>query len=206
MRREGSIGLAGRIADASDGTIGDMAKLTALECNHTAAECELARMWPRYEDGRPVRAGDLVTYADTGLTAKVQDILIGSACWELLGQGRRSLGQVGKFGEPVKRPPLLASDGQPIEVGQVLYGGDGRAWEVYHLDRAAKHPVFGREPGNPGAAREMKPEWLTHEQPDSWERIAEDIRAINGDAYAHSGTADLEPIAERVEKLAGGAR
>lgn len=161
--------------------------------------------WPRFEDGAPVGIGDEVRL--DGETRRLTCVSFGElgsiVCTNLDGDVQMLSWE---FGQTFERPPLLAKDGKPIEVGQVLYGeSDGKAWLVDGFDRTRKWSVWAHDAGDPERHKCLRPEWLTHEQPDSWEKIAADLRAVNGDSYAHSGTADLEPIAERIERL-GGAR
>lgn len=90
------------------------------------------------------------------------------------------------------------ADGVPIRVGDTVYGEDGRAWHVegISLGRWAKwaegHVVHAM--GDSGQWRDLMPEWLTHERPDSLERIAEEIEKADVD-----GCTDW---AGRIRKLA----
>ena len=98
----------------------------------------------------------------------------------------------------VKRPPILAKDGKPIEVGETLYGeSDGIPWTVDRIDHGKHHPVMAHYGTK---ERGLKPEWLTHEQPDSWERIVGELR-IGEIVCLTSGKAN--ELADRIEKLAG---
>lgn len=70
----------------------------------------------------------------------------------------------------------LGADGVPIAPHDVVYGGDGRAWRVEHVrtggGKAELYPVVAVDRG--GRRNDLKAEWLTHERPDSWERLEED--------------------------------
>ena len=68
----------------------------------------------------------------------------------------------------------LAADGRPIVPGETLCGQDGVPWRI-----AAVGPMFSYGASKRGADRRLRNEWLTHEPPDSWERLAEDLRAID---------------------------
>lgn len=76
--------------------------------------------------------------------------------------------------------PPIAADGLPVRVGETVYGQDGKAWEVTFFLRAVH--------GN--CVRELRPELLTHERPDSWERLESDITYYtcgnHGDEYCDS--------------------
>lgn len=106
--------------------------------------------------------------------------------------------------------PVLAHDGQSIEVGQTLYGlSDGNAWTVTGIAHGRKHPVLAEcRDALPMEVEEraLKPEWLTHEQPDSLERIAYDLRKLSmnfsADVYKRDECEYVDGIAERIEKLA----
>lgn len=72
--------------------------------------------------------------------------------------------------------PLKTADGKLIEVGDVYYGDtDGVAWRVLGLDGPKGFPVRCIKDGG-NAKRDLKPEWLHAERPDSWERLREDAR------------------------------
>lgn len=58
-------------------------------------------------------------------------------------------------------PPMHAKDGLPIKVGEIVYGGDGEAWEVTGIENGP-WSIVGK---NGDKQRGMKPKWLTHEVP-----------------------------------------
>ena len=115
----------------------------------------------------------------------------------------------GECGES-KPAPVLAADGKPIEAGQVLYGEDGMAWKVEGFNAAkAPHTVRGacRTFGHHGEVRALKPEWLTHEQPESARRIIADMSADCAKrcgASADEFEVFLQAYASRIEALTGG--
>ena len=98
-------------------------------------------------------------------------------------------------------------DGVPIHVGETVYGEDGRAWHVRGVtigEKSIAHPEHViRATSDAEQLRDLKPEWLTHERPDSWERIADELDAwcdssdVDGDACAKPRT-----LADRIRKLA----
>lgn len=69
----------------------------------------------------------------------------------------------------------LGADGVPIRPRETVWGGDGRAWRVSGIG-VGEHCVKAWRKDSDGIRvnRGLRPEWLTHERPDSWERIAED--------------------------------
>ena len=72
-------------------------------------------------------------------------------------------------------PKVLDADGKPIEVGKVYYGkSDGAAWLVEGINANNKsHPIVARNASK--GAKELRPEWLTLEPPDTWERLYLDM-------------------------------
>ena len=98
-------------------------------------------------------------------------------------------------------------DGRPIHVGDTVYGEDGRAWHVRGVtigEKSIAHPEHViRATSDAEQLRYLKPEWLTHERPDSWERIADEL-----DAWCDKVDVDRdaceEPraLARRIRRLA----
>lgn len=71
---------------------------------------------------------------------------------------------------------LRASDGSPIEVGRSYWGlSDGRRWLVVGVDpwREA-HPVLARSDDDQHTFRDLRPGWLTSEEPDTLNGICRD--------------------------------
>lgn len=62
-------------------------------------------------------------------------------------------------------------DGLPLKVGEVVYGEDWKEWKVEGYDHSKRHSVIC---SNDGITKELKPEWLTHDEPDSFTKIASD--------------------------------
>jgi hypothetical protein len=100
-------------------------------------------------------------------------------------------------------------DGKPIHVGETVYGEDGKAWHVEGvvIGRWTEHiksPVVYATGGS-GQWRNFLPWLLTHERPDSLERIArelgewrfEHMRGLEADDFN-----DLSLFADRIRKLA----
>ena len=99
--------------------------------------------------------------------------------------------------------PIIAKDGQPIEVGQVLYGeSDGKGWRVIGFEHGTTHSVVATSEHSPTVGnvvtRDLKPGWLTHERPDTYEIIADEMRKVI-EARAYD---ELPELAERIKKLA----
>lgn len=65
----------------------------------------------------------------------------------------------------------LGRDGKAIRPGETLYGNDDKAWEIH-----AVGPTFCYA-DEAGRSFRLRNEWLTHERPDSWERLLTDLRS-----------------------------
>lgn len=98
-------------------------------------------------------------------------------------------------------------DGRPIRVGETMYDEDGRAWHVRGVTIGESPIVWDDHnvhvTSDAGEWHCFKPEWLTHERPDSWECIADELDAWC-DSVDVDGDACGEPreLAARIRKLA----
>lgn len=130
--------------------------------------------WPRYEDGDPVKLGDMALIdgeldmvEQVSLTIQHQPVIVGDGGSQQLARGER-----------VKRPTVLAADGDPLEVGQTVWRVDtGHEYVVVEpsygdtvVVRLAKY--------DDAEGEQYTPDQLTHTKPeqDSWERIEEDAK------------------------------
>lgn len=96
--------------------------------------------------------------------------------------------------EMVERP--LASDGKPVVDGETLYDSDGREYHVNKL-----YPLVNVSTSTHSCS--MFPDRFTHELPDSWERIADELEAWCDDADVDGDACDVpRDIVERIRKLA----
>lgn len=104
-------------------------------------------------------------------------------------------------------------DGKPIRVGETVYGEDGKAWcvrgvtigEITWTSRYSRYVI--RVTNDTNEWRQFKPEWLTHERPDSWERIADELDAWTTRAAEKCGEFGVEEdalhgFANRIRRLA----
>lgn len=102
---------------------------------------------------------------------------------------------------------LTARDCKPLALGDVVYGDDGKRWII---DAIGRDYVWGR--GDAPTQKRLKPHWLTHEPPDSWESIAKDAvcnvpgrylaeRGIDNDG-AEPAAAMRADLVARMQKLA----
>lgn len=76
--------------------------------------------WPRYEDGELVQIGGEFMGKD-GKTYTAKQIQFIGKCFSLYDFCDRKPQFSGFYGERIKRPAVLAADGEPLEVGQTVY-------------------------------------------------------------------------------------
>ena len=74
------------------------------------------------------------------------------------------------------RAPVLAADGRPLREGETVWDVDGRGpLAVWSLpEKSDMHVSLKKD----GTFYYRHPEKLTHERPDSWERLEEDANAL----------------------------
>ena len=182
--------------------------------------------WPRFEDGEPVRVGDefsvTVHDEDGDFERSMTADSISFGEHGIIVCDPRHLVRL-LSGERVRRPAVLASDGEPLREGE----------HVYHVETGAELVV--KELPKPGAYQAVvvfappashltsfDPDRLTHERPvaDSWERLEEDATiephaycAVNGlygaqdenDAALPASEMMARDIVRRARALAGDA-
>ena len=91
-------------------------------------------------------------------------------------------------------------DGEPLQVGEVTYGEDGHAWL---LTAVGPNYVYAHDPEG-GEDKRLRPKWLTHEAPDSWERLERDAVRLDLAAWARPPV-DISAVdlVARCKRLAG---
>ena len=194
---------------------GDMAELFGLCCDdfYTCPECRVKMMrviadridaeralpegteWPRFEDGELVKVGDEVEYG--GKALEVDAICFDREEWSMALRRNLDISRMsGSYDERVKRPTpkVLGADGAPIGVGDTVYfaDGDGSALIVERIDANGGEPAVDLVyAGERTRYHSANPENLTHERPDSWERIEKDAaKPVCEYAGAQKSTAD----------------
>lgn len=84
----------------------------------------------------------------------------------------------------------IGKDGKFIRPGETLYGNDGKAWKI-----KAVGPTFCYA-DEAGRSFRLRSEWLTHERPDGWQGLLNDItRMLDGQSRAecaYFGAADCD--------------
>lgn len=194
-------GIIGRYKDEADGFsrgCSAMVKMFGIDCNEESCRTCMVKLmkaiadridaeralpegveWPRFEDGELVKVGDEVEYK--GETMRVYLATLDADGWALWCSREGIDGRLsGSFGERVKRPApkVFDADGVPIEVGDVVYfvaDNDDGALTVECIDVSGEKPVVDLVYSDErGTWHLVEPEKLTHERPDSWERLEED--------------------------------
>lgn len=100
-------------------------------------------------------------------------------------------------------------DGKPIHVGETVYGEDDSAWHVEGVvigrwTEYTESPVVYAT-GDSGQWRNLLPWLLTHECPDSWSRIADELdewRFKHMRDLEADGLNDMSLFADRIRRLA----
>lgn len=191
-----------------------MAKMFGIDCEYeTCQDCMIKMMtaiadridaeralpadveWPRFEDGGLVRIGDELEFE--GKTMLVGDAIFYADGWALWCDREDMNGRLyGKYGERVKRPApkVLDADGVSIKVGDTVYcDDDPRPLRVIHISDSINVTTIDDH----AAYYTVKPPRLTHERPDSWERIEEDAKLAPRDYLEKRG---MNP--EKTERIA----
>lgn len=180
-------------AEKSTASCTFMAKLLGIECGDvTCRECMAKMMttiadrieadrelpadveWPRFEDGGLVRIGDDVEYK--GETMRVYLETFDADGWALWCSREGIDGRLsGSYGERVKRPApeVIDADGVPIKVGDTVYcDGEDEPLRVSHITDSIKVTLINSH----ASYYTVKPSRLSHQCPDSWEKLEEDAR------------------------------
>ena len=151
-------------------------------------------------DGKEIRVGDTVWHVETGEQCKVVEVDSRSVSvdFRVDGDGTKHTGSI-LPANLTHRAPVLAADGKPIRKGDTVWyaNGDGLQLTVVRVegDRVVTEN-----------ARDGEQWWtahiLTHEQPDSWERLEEDAGKEACEYFAHMpcGCETSEMLDESVGK------
>lgn len=130
--------------------------------------------WPRFEDGELVKIGDELEYK--GETMRVYLATFNADGWALWCDREDMSGRLyGKYSERVKRPApkVLDADGAPIEVGDMVYcNGEDEPLRVSHITDSTKVTLIDDH----ASYFPVNPSRLSHERPDSWEKLEKDAR------------------------------
>lgn len=168
---------------------GCIARMLAAIADRIDAERALPEgvEWPRFEDGELVEVGDTVGN-DEPFTAR--EIAFEPDRWLIKASSRSAFGCFhGGFGEPAKRPApkVLDADGVPIKVGDTVYCDDDPEQLIVDSfdDPGCVYITLAKSPN--GILYTIEPSRLSHECPDSWERIEEDAKLAPRDYLEKRG-------------------
>ena len=141
----------------------------------TERERRILAMWPRYEDGEPVWIGDDVSGMDIRSFVFTES---GAMVTNLTSVP--AYGECRKYGEPFKRPApkALDADGVEIKVGDTVWHHSGLAHGVVTSIDAGSLMGTVRYVNGDVEFRDAAKD-LTHDLPDSWERLEEDAADLD---------------------------
>lgn len=199
-----------------------MAKLLGIECGDTTCrECTAEMMktvadridaeralpegveWPRFEDGELVKIGDEVDF--DGVTANVHGVTMRADTINLLVDGAEVVGVIRcSYGELVKRPTpkVLDADGVEIRVSDTVYGDDDPEQLIVDSFDGPGCVCVTLAKSPSGMLYTIEPSRLTHERPDSWERLEEDVYHLVMSEYLETPEKDVGDIVRRAKALA----
>ena len=133
--------------------------------------------WPRFEDGPMVKIGDEVEYK--GETMRVYLATFDADGWVLWCSRKGIDGRLsGSYGERVKRPApkVLDADGVPIKVGDTVYcDGEDEPLTVTSISGVGGEYCCVTVRNADSSHCTVDAPRLTHERPDSWEKLEEDV-------------------------------
>lgn len=161
--------------------------------------------WPRFEDGGLVRIGDELEFE--GKTMLVCDVTFYGDGWTLWCDREDMSGRLyGSFDERVERPApkVLDADGVPIKVGDTVwatYAGCKHVVKAVYSDGSICPSMLSEdgfmvkyEEGGWDFAKKV-----THERPDSWEKLEEDAKLAPRDYLESRGMNPEKP--ERIASM-----
>ena len=142
-------------------------------------------------DDVPIKVGDVVwsltdgrKHEVTGIDPIVKEIRIKDESMEL-GVWVAACGLT-------HRAPVLADDGKPLREGETVWDVEsGTEYEVVGIHTDEDSPVRVMRTDGSHLAKATRPSTLTHQRPDSWERLEEDANASTC-TYFGATTKDCE--------------
>lgn len=147
-------------------------------------------------DGVEIRVGDRLYDTDTGCGRTVRAVNDNGT---VEFDGHENRGWFGKF--LTHRAPVLAADGKPLREGEKVYKLDDD--RPYTLKRFDGDHVYINAGGSSFDIWTF-PNKLTHQRPDSWERLEDDAdrTASLFDAFDEKASADIRDLVRRAKALA----
>lgn len=139
-------------------------------------------------DGAEIRVGDTVWHVETGEQCKVVEVDSRSVSvdFRVDGDGTKHTGSI-LPANLTHRAPVLAADGRPLRKGEHVWNvnGDDEGYVFGFIDDGRVTIEDG------GITYPESPDQLTHERPDSWERLEEDASLDPFDYCVGRGVADM---------------
>lgn len=159
---------------------------------------------PKGSDGEPIHVGDWMERTEFSATMPEVARCIAVTKKEVLCKGKNKVGDapsmvIKKTKASYWKRCNVNADGEVIRKGEFVWGKDGKKWLVTGFRWGHSYPVCVED--EYGHTKQLKAKWCSHTCPDSLKRIADELREIGADTYRHSGTADLDVIADRIERL-----
>lgn len=128
-------------------------------------------------DGVEIRVGDTVWHVETGEQCKVVEVDSRSVSvdFRVDGDGTKHTGSI-LPANLTHRAPVLAADGKPLREGETVYkvGGDGTAYVFDGMSDNVDGLAMLHHDGKPYIGTGLRVDQLTHERPDTWERLMDD--------------------------------
>ena len=158
-------------------------------------------------DGVEIREGDTLWHVETGEQCKVVEVDSRSVSVDFRadGDGTKYTGSV----LPVNlthRAPVPAADGGPLREGETVWHEDGTKLRVLGFLNDAVDIVKVERVSGPTNWCECQNLSLTHERPDSWERLEEDAKKLTCDYFGHDGGETCETCPGYMDSTPQGGR
>ena len=127
-------------------------------------------------DGAEIRVGDVLYRKSDGHMVKVVEV------------DEKTFTDADDYVRPgegyTHRAPVLAADGKPLREGETVWSVDTGA--SYTVKRITDELIPIKCIDTNGLPISLHPPQLTHERPDSWERLEEDAKKLTCDYFGHS--------------------
>ena len=142
-------------------------------------------------DGVEIREGDEV-WTDYGDGPWTVTSITTDHAWHVHGESD----ELGSLDMPpstlTHRAPVLAADGRPLREGETVWAiDDGIRYEVRKAEASEDGRILVRPDYSP-YDEHIDPSLLTHERPDSWERLEEDAESLRQTIAAQLGDYDFD--------------